>query len=65
MTLQRGVKRDQWIDYPVDGRTVKSPVDIDALLIMMWHACECGVLSGKQVWILTVMFFRMDLDWLV
>lgn len=31
MTLQREVKRDQWIDYKVKSKTVKSPVDIDAL----------------------------------
>ena len=31
MTLQREVKRDQWVDYLVDVELVKSPVDIDAL----------------------------------
>jgi hypothetical protein len=31
MTLQREVERGQWIDYLVDGETVKSPVDLDAL----------------------------------
>ena len=32
MTLQREVKRDQWINYLVNGEPVKSPVDLDALL---------------------------------
>ena len=31
MTLQREVKRDQWIDYLVNNKPVKSPVDLDAL----------------------------------
>lgn len=31
MTLQREVKRSQWIDYTVDGESIKSPLDIDAL----------------------------------
>jgi len=31
MTLQLEVKRDQLIDYEVDGEVVKSPVDIDEL----------------------------------
>jgi hypothetical protein len=31
MTLQREVKRDQWIDYQVNNKPVKSPVDLDAL----------------------------------
>ncbi len=31
MTLQREVKRNQWIDYLVNSKPVKSPVDIDAL----------------------------------
>jgi hypothetical protein len=29
MTLQR--LEDDWVDYKVDGKVVKSPVDIDAL----------------------------------
>jgi hypothetical protein len=29
MTLQR--LEDEWVDYKVDGKVVKSPVDIDAL----------------------------------
>ncbi len=46
MILQR---RDgkEWVNYKVDGKNVKSPVDIDALPIMMWSVCEYGVLSGK------------------
>ena len=31
MTLQRKVKRDQWNDYLVNNKPVKSPVDLDAL----------------------------------
>jgi hypothetical protein len=30
MTLQRREDRE-WVDYKVDGKVVKSPVDIDAL----------------------------------
>ena len=37
----------KWVNYKVDGKLIKSPVDIDALLIMMWQVCEYGVLSGK------------------
>ena len=40
MTLQfRNVKRDQtvWRDYMVDGEAVKSPVDIDALLLGVYR----------------------------
>jgi hypothetical protein len=29
MTLQR--LEDEWVDYKVDGKVIKSPVDIDAL----------------------------------
>jgi hypothetical protein len=29
MTLQR--LEDDWVDYTVDGKVIKSPVDIDAL----------------------------------
>jgi hypothetical protein len=45
MTLQRW--DGKWVDYKVDGKLVKSLVDIDALPIMMWQVCEYGVLSGK------------------
>ncbi len=38
---------DNRFDYKVDGKVVKSLVDIDALLIMMWQVCEYGVLPGK------------------
>jgi hypothetical protein len=31
MTLQRREDRD-WVDYKLDGKVVKSPADIDALL---------------------------------
>ena len=31
MTLQRCEDRE-WVEYKVDGKVVKSPVDIDALL---------------------------------
>jgi hypothetical protein len=30
MTLQR-LNGNDWVDYKVDGKVVKSPVDIDAL----------------------------------
>ena len=30
MTLQR-LEDNEWVDYKVDGKVVKSPVDIDAL----------------------------------
>ena len=45
----RSVERGKivWRDYTVDGEVVKSPVDLDELLIMMWQVCEYGVPSGK------------------
>jgi hypothetical protein len=30
MTLQR-LEKSEWVDYKVDGKVVKSPVDIDTL----------------------------------
>ena len=41
MTLQRRDGKD-WVDYKVDGKVVKSPVDIDALFpgvfrLVLWH----------------------------
>jgi hypothetical protein len=50
MILQREYREGGkliWRDVMKGEQVVKSPVDIDALLIMMWQVCEYGVLSGK------------------
>lgn len=48
MTLQREVKRDHWIDYMVDGKPVKSPVDLDTLPPGKYRLVEVSEIEIKS-----------------
>jgi len=48
MILQREVKRDQWIDYPVDSELVKSTVDLDALPFGVFRLVQVSEIKIKS-----------------